>query len=98
MLELTAAKENTTYDRIIYWISAKNKTGVHAEFFSVSGKALKQADFSYNNAIKVQNDSVAFISAMTISDALTDAKTVLEFSNVNVEEVPQSEFDVANLQ
>lgn len=98
VLDLTSARDNTTYDRITYWISVKLQVGIHAEFLSVSGKRLKQADFVYDNKINVNGTAIPFISNMTIADALTDAKTVLEFSKIKVEAVPRSEFDISNLQ
>lgn len=98
MLDLTSARDNTTYDRITYWISVKLQVGTHAEFLSLSGKRLKQADFVYDNKINVNGSSIPFISSMTIADALTDAKTILEFSKIKVEAVPRSEFDISNLQ
>lgn len=98
LLELTAARPNTTYDKINYWVSVKRQVGVHADFLSVSGKRLKQADFVYDGKASVNGKSFPFVSKMTISDQLTDARTVLEFENVRVQAVPRSEFDVTNLQ
>lgn len=98
VLDLTSARDNTTYDRITYWITVRRHVGIHAEFFSVSGKRLKQADFVYDNKISVQGTAIPFISKMTITDALTDAETVLEYSEIKIEAVHRSEFDIANLQ
>ncbi len=98
VLELTAARQNTTYDRILYWVSEKRNVGVHAEFLSVSGKHLKRADFIYDNHISVGGKPYPFVSRMTISDELTDARTVLDYANVKVQAVPLSEFDAGNLQ
>jgi hypothetical protein len=98
VLDLTAARQNTTYDRILYWVSDQRQVGVHAEFLSVSGKQLKRADFIYDNRISVNGKTVPFVSRMTISDALTDARTVLDYDQIRVQAVPLSEFDAGNLQ
>lgn len=98
VLDLTSARENTTYDHIVYWIAAKGWVGIHADFYSISGKLLKKADLVYDNRINFQGKTAPFISKMSIFDALTDARTVLEYSKIKIEEVPRSEFDVANLR
>jgi hypothetical protein len=98
VLELTAARQNTTYDRIVYWISDSRRVGVHADFMSVSGKRIKRADFVYDNRIAVNGKSQLFVSRMTIQDELTDAKSVLDFSKIRVGAVSASEFDVGNIQ
>jgi len=98
VLELTATGRQATYDRVFYWISASRGTGVQAEFLSLSGKKLKSAQFDYGNHIEIQGRTEPFISRMVISDALTDAKTTLEYGQVVVKAVPASEFDVSHLQ
>jgi len=98
VLELTAARQNTTYDRIVYWISDKRHVGVHADFMSVSGKRIKRADFTYGNRVTVDGKQVPFVSRMSIQDELTDGKSVLDFSKVRVGPIAQSEFDAGNIQ
>ncbi len=96
--ELTAANRQTTYDRILYWVSVARGVAVQAEFLSLSGKKLKSARFEYGNKVTAQGRTIAFVSRMTIADALTDARTDMAFSQVRVQAVPASEFDVGNLQ
>jgi negative regulator of sigma E activity len=99
VLSLSAKDQGATYDRVNYWISVRRGVALQAEFLSLSGKKLKSAGFEYANSMKINGQSVAFISQMTISDALTDAKTVLDFSRVNtIREPRKSEFDPGNLQ
>lgn len=98
LLELTATDRNTTYDRLLYWISAERGVGVRAEFFSLSGKRLKSADFEYKNAAEFNGKSIPFISRMAIADELTDARTLLEYSKISVQPIPRSEFDVSHLE
>ena len=98
VLDLSAANRQTTYDRILYWVSAKRGVAVQAEFLSLSGKKLKSARFEYGNSITLRGKTLPFVSRMTIADALTDARTTMEYSKVKVQTVPSSEFDVGNLQ
>ncbi|MBV8617864.1 MAG: outer membrane lipoprotein-sorting protein [Curvibacter sp.] len=98
VLDLTAANRQTTYDRITYWVSVRRGVAVQAEFLSLSGKKLKSAQFEYDNSITVRGRSLPFVSRMSIADALTDARTTLQYSQVKVQAVPASEFDVGNLQ
>lgn len=98
VLDLTAARANTTYDRITYWVSARRQVAVRADFMSVSGKRLKRAEFVYGSKITVDGVAQLFVSRMTIHDELTSARTLLDFSNVRVQPIPSSEFDLAALQ
>lgn len=98
VLDLKATNRQSTYDRIIYWVSIKKGLAVQADFLSLSEKKLKSAIFEYNNRTTIAGKSASFISKMSISDALTDAKTVLEYSNIRSQSIPASEFDIGNLQ
>ncbi|MES2260425.1 MAG: outer membrane lipoprotein-sorting protein [Pseudomonadota bacterium] len=98
VLDLSASSRQSTYDRITYWVSVKRGVAVQAEFLSLSGKKLKSAQFEYGNSITVNGKPAAFISKMSIADALTDARTDMQFSRVKTQAVPPSEFDVGNLQ
>lgn len=97
VLELTANSRQSTYDRLLYWISADRGLGLQAEFLSLSGKPIKKAEFSYDNAIETGGKKSPFISKMLIADAVTDSRTTLEFSQVKVQALPAAEFDVGNL-
>lgn len=96
VLALTAANRLATYDNLLYWISANRGVAVQAEFRSLSGKKLKSAQFEYGNRINVEGKSLPFVSFMVISDALTDAKTTLEYTHITVKAVPESEFDLSH--
>ncbi len=97
VLDLKAINNQATYDRLHYWISKSRGVAVHAEFLSLGGKRLKAADFEYGNTIQIDGRRVPFVSRMTISDGLTDAITVLNYSGVKVQHIPASEFSVSNL-
>ncbi len=94
LLELTARHKRTTYERIRYWISVKRGVGVKAEFYSLSGKLLKTAQFDYQNHIEHQGRRLPFVSRMVIRDALIDAETVMEFGAVKVRKIAAEEFQL----
>ena len=98
VLELTANNHQTTYDRLRYWISEEQGVGVRAEFYSLSDKLLKHAELEYANRIEIQGKSVPFISRMVITDALTDARTTLDYSQIKVQAIPPDQFDVSHLE
>jgi hypothetical protein len=98
VLDLTSATNNTTYDRIQYWVSVDQKLAVHAEFYSLSGKRLKSADFEYDNHIILQGNQFPFVSRMFISDELTTAKTEIKYDHVVIQPVTPETFDPGNLQ
>lgn len=98
VLDLVAKNRQTTYDRIIYWVSTRTGLAVRADFLSLSGKRLKSADFEHGNHVRIKGVTIAFVSRMRISDALTDARTALTYSHVLAKPLPTAEFDVANLK
>lgn len=98
VLELKSKHNRTTYDRIKYWVSVNRGVGVKAEFYSVSGKLIKTALFEYANTIEHDGKRAAFVSKMTIRDALIDAETVMEFGAAKVKKIPAAEFDLGQLQ
>jgi outer membrane lipoprotein-sorting protein len=95
ILELKAKAHNTTYDRIRYWVSEKRKLGVKAEFYTVSGKVFKLARFEYGNEIAFEGRRIAFVSKMTITDAINaDQLTTLRYSEVRVKRPDPSLFEL----
>jgi hypothetical protein len=97
VLELVANSQQTTYDRLKYWISVTKGLGMQAEFYSLSGKLIKKAEFQYDHLVNIDGKNSPFISKMTIFDAITDAKTILEFSQIKVRALHSAELDVNNL-
>jgi len=98
VLQLAANTRQATYDRVLYWVSTSRGTAVQAEFQALSGKKLKSAQFEYGNRIESQGRSIPFVSRMVISDALTDARSILEYGRIVVKAVPATTFDVSNLE
>lgn len=98
VLELTANTKQTTYDKITYWISKSRNVALKADFLTPSGKLMKSARFEYSNTATNGGKPMPFISRMVITDALSDAQTTLQYSNIKVQPIAAAEFDVANLQ
>jgi hypothetical protein len=97
VLDLVAKSHYSTYDKILYGVSVDRRLAVKANFLAVSGKLIKTATFDYGNVIQVSGQQRPFVSRMTISDALTPARTTMDYSNVQVQSLPASIFDVSNL-
>lgn len=98
VLDLSAGSTQTTYDRITYWVSEARGLGVRADFLSVSGKLLKRAGFRYDGKVMHDGRALPFVSRMTIKDMLTGEQTVLEYSHVQVQAIPSSDFDIGIFQ
>ena len=93
VFDLKATHKKATYDRIRYWVSKERFVGVKAEYFAVSGKMFKSATFEYKNQIQVRGNPQAFISKMTITDALIKNNvTVMTFSEPKLVDLPVSTF------
>lgn len=96
VLDLKAANKNVTYDRIKYWVSKSRLVGVKAEFYTISGKLFKTAEFTYDNRIKIDGEEeIPFISELVIHDAIQQDKvTTLTYSNIKVQPIPDSTFNL----
>ncbi len=95
VLDLKAAGKNVTYDRIKYWVSKERLVGVKAEFYTLSGKLFKIAEFKYENRIKTGEQHVPFVSKLIIRDAIQqDRTTTMEYSNIKVQPIPDSAFNL----
>jgi hypothetical protein len=95
VLDLKAANKNVTYDRIKYWVSKERLVGVQAEFYTLSGKLFKTAEFKYNNRITVNGQEVPFVSELIIRDAIQKERvTTMTYGNIKVEPIPDSAFNL----
>jgi len=99
VLDLKAASKNVTYDRIKYWVSRERLVGVKAEFYTLSGKLFKTAEFKYDNRIKLDDkNDVPFVSELVIRDAIErDKITTMTYSNIIVRTIPDSTFNLNTL-
>jgi len=96
VLDLKAANKSVTYDRIKYWVSKERLVGVKAEFYTLSGKLFKTAEFKYDNRVKVSTgEEMLFISELLIRDAIQkDRTTTMTYSNIKVEPIPDTPFNL----
>jgi hypothetical protein len=96
VLDLKAANKNVTYDRIKYWVSKERLLGVKAEFYTISGKLFKSAEFKYGNSVRIdEKTEIPFISELLIRDAIQQDKvTTLTYSNIRVQAIPDSVFNL----
>jgi hypothetical protein len=96
VLDLKAATKNVTYDRIRYWVSKERLVGVKADFYTLSGKLFKTAEFLYNNRVRMpEGVDIPFVSELVIRDAIQkDKTTTLTYSNIRVQTIPDSTFNL----
>jgi hypothetical protein len=95
VLDLKAATRNVTYDRIKYWVSIDRRVGVKAEFYTLSGKLFKTAEFKYDNRVKADNQEIPFVSELIIRDAIQkDRVTTMTYTNIRVEPIPDTTFNL----
>lgn len=96
VLDLKAVNKSVTYDGIKYWVSKERQVGVKAEFFTLSGKLFKTAEFKYDNRVKTEGgEEIPFVSELVIRDAIQkDKTTTLRYSNIKVRSIPDSTFNM----
>lgn len=95
VLDLAAANQSVTYDRIKYWVAQTSGLGVKAEFYTVSGKLIKAARFQYENSIAYEGRSIPFVSRMQITDTLAaDAVTTLTYSAIETRPLSARDFQL----
>ncbi|ANB75624.1 outer membrane lipoprotein-sorting protein [Paraburkholderia phytofirmans] len=95
VFDLKAKSDNTTYDRIKYWVSKKRLLGIKAQYFTVSGKAFKSSTMDYDNVVRVGGETRPFISRITFHGELMNGEvTYLNLRNPRVEPLPDYVFDL----
>lgn len=98
VIELVARTKDTTYDRIVYYVTKADQLGVKAEYYTVSGRLFKTASMRYENKLATGGRSIPFLSRMEISDALDKKqKTVMTYVNPQLRSIPPSRFDLQSL-
>ncbi len=93
VLDLHAASGDVTYAQIRYWVSQTREVGVKAEFFTVSGRHFRTAEFEYDNRVQYDGEEMPFVSRMVIRDEVGTGETILEYSNVEAVDIPVRRFD-----
>jgi hypothetical protein len=96
LLDLKAVNKNVTYDRIRYWVSKERLVGVKAEFYTLSGKLFKTAEFRYDNRVRIDDrEEIPFVSELIIRDAIQqDRVTTLTYSSIKIQSIPDATFNL----
>ncbi len=99
LYSLKAANRSVTYEHIQYWISKEALLGLRADYYTSSGKKLlKTARMQYENTVEIAGEPHAFISEMTISDAInTDLETKLTFTLPKIGDISSRTFNINSL-
>jgi hypothetical protein len=95
VFDLKSKNDQTTYDRIIYWVSKGREVGIKAEYYTVSGKKFKIAEMSYDNTLLIEGSKRPFISKITLYDELMSGDvTYLHMTKPRLEPLPDYVFNV----
>lgn len=98
ILDLKAKSENTTYDRIKYYVSKKDKLLVKSIFQTSEEDNLKIATYEYAHTISIKGKKFPFTSKMTIRNASLESQySELEWINPKLSKIPEAIFNVNNL-
>lgn len=98
VLNLVGKNKWVTYDRIVYYVSRARLVPVKADFYTVSGKLFKSAVFETANTVEYQGRKHAFVSKMTIRDAIVSGNvSVLEYAAIKVQAIARDELTLAAL-
>jgi len=95
VFDLKAKTSKATYDRIKYWISKQDLTGIRAEYYTLSGKIFKSALMQYKNKVIVDGVERKFISEIDIRDEIAGGShTILTFEKPDVGKIPDHVFNL----
>jgi outer membrane lipoprotein-sorting protein len=90
VLDLEAKTKDVTYAAIKYWVARDGPRPVKAEFYAGTGTLLKTGTFDGLKEIGGHR----LITRLTFVDAIRkDRRSVLEFGDVKVRELPEKYFD-----
>lgn len=97
-IELVARTKDTTYDRIVYYVTKSDQLGIKAEYYTLSGRLFKTASMRYENKLTIGGRTIPFLSRMEIGDAVDKKqKTVMTYANPQLRSIPPSRFDLQSL-
>jgi len=89
VLELTAKRKGSTYQRILFWVRVEDARPVRAEYYLTSGKHIKSATF--DEFITV--DGKPILHRWTLYDEIRhNSRSILEYSNIAPRELPDKLF------
>ena len=90
VLELTAVDRWVTYNRVLYWVNADNNRPYKAEYYAISGRLLKTAQYrDYREA-----GGSLRPTRLIINDALREGhRSVMDYSNLRIRKIPDKFFN-----
>jgi outer membrane lipoprotein-sorting protein len=89
VLELTAKRKGSTYQRIEYWLRTQDARPVKAEFYLTSGKHIKSATFDEYSEVNGHTQ----LRRMTLYDQIRhNSHSVLEYSGIAPRQLPDKLF------
>jgi outer membrane lipoprotein-sorting protein len=89
VLELTAKRKGSTYQRILFWVRATDARPVRAEYYLTSGKHIKTATF--DDFFMVNGKPI--LHRWTLYDEIRhNSHSVLEYSGIAPRELPDKLF------
>jgi outer membrane lipoprotein-sorting protein len=89
VLELTAKRKGSTYQRVLYWLRSSDARPVKAEFYLTSGKHIKSATFDEYATVNGKTQ----LRRLTLYDEIRhNSHSVLEYSGIAPRELPDKLF------
>jgi outer membrane lipoprotein-sorting protein len=89
VLELTAKRKGSTYQRILYWLRVEDAHPVKAEFYLTSGKHIKSATFDEYITV----DGRPQLHRWTLYDEIRhNSHSILEYSDIAPRALPDKLF------
>jgi outer membrane lipoprotein-sorting protein len=89
VLDLTAKRKGSTYQRILFWIRVVDARPVKAEFYLTSGKHIKSATFDEYATVNGKSQ----LRRMTLYDEIRhNSHSVLEYSGIAPRALPDKLF------
>ncbi len=89
VLDLTARRKGSTYQRILYWLRIQDARPVRAEFYLTSGKHIKSATFDEY----IQVEGKTLLHKLTLYDEIRhNSHSVLEYSSITPRNLPDKLF------
>jgi outer membrane lipoprotein-sorting protein len=90
LLELTAKRKGSTYQRILYWLRVQDARPVKAEFYLTSGKHIKSATFDQYLEIGGRTQ----LHKLTLYDEIRhNSHSVLEYNGAAARDLPDKLFN-----
>jgi outer membrane lipoprotein-sorting protein len=90
VLDLTAKRKGSTYQRILYWLRVQDARPVKAEFYLTSGKHIKSATFDEYTQINGKSQ----LHKLTLYDEIRhNSHSVLEYNGAAPRELPDKLFN-----